>query len=174
MKKLDGKEQIFVDEYLIDLKPARAGLVAGYAKTTADNKCPAWVKDERCPAPKRHVFEAIKKAMDERSRRTNVSKDMIVKFWAATVFGDIRRIFNEDGQLLKPHEWDDEVAQLVTSVKFTTSQAGEGDVEYVADIRQADKMKASELLAKHLGMFIEKVEIKGNVSINIAPDEDDL
>ena len=40
----------------------------------------------------------------------------------------------------------------------------------VPDVRIADRVKASEMLAKYRSMFVEKKEIKGNVSVKIVDD----
>jgi len=38
-----------------------------------------------------------------------------------------------------------------------------------ASVKLMDRMKALELLGKHLGMFVDKHELTGNLTFNIVP-----
>lgn len=75
-KKLTNREKIFVREYLVDLDPRRAGIVAGYSKTMAESKIYQWVSN--CKV-KPHVFNAIKKAMNKRSKKIEITSDYVLR-----------------------------------------------------------------------------------------------
>jgi phage terminase small subunit len=85
---------------------------------------------------------------------------------------DIRDAFTEDGQLKSPRSWSDDFAASVASIEVSTKNLGKAadgstEVEYIHKIKVWDKNSALEKIARHLGMFIEKVEHSG--SINLMP-----
>lgn len=79
-------------------------------------------------------------------------------------FSDLRRVFTDGGCLKDPSNWDDDTAAAIASVKVVTRPSGGVDndgnkeVEHVHEIKLWDKNSALEKLAKHLGMFVERVE----------------
>lgn len=73
-KKLTDREARFVAEYCIDLNVQRAALVAGFSETMARTKCYLWVSDSKL---KPNVHAAIKRALDEVSKRTEIDQDRI-------------------------------------------------------------------------------------------------
>lgn len=70
-EKLQPKEQIFVKEFLVDLDAPAAAIRAGYSPKAARNQGYEILKRSR-------IQRAIKKAMDERSKRTEVSADFVL------------------------------------------------------------------------------------------------
>lgn len=75
-KKMTQRDQIFVKEYLIDLNPRRAALAAGFTENVAHVKSFGWVSN---PSAKPLVYKAIRKAMEERSIRTQVTADKVLE-----------------------------------------------------------------------------------------------
>ncbi len=71
------------------------------------------------------------------------------------------------GSLLPPQEWDDDLAAAIAGIEVVTRPTGEKDadgravVENVHKIKLWDKNSALEKLAKHLGMFVDRVEHAG-------------
>lgn len=72
MAKLTPKQQRFVDEYLIDLNATQAAIRAGYSPKTAGQIGEQNLK-------KLEIQAAIQKAQAERSERTLVTQDMVIK-----------------------------------------------------------------------------------------------
>lgn len=71
-KDLTDKQKLFVDEYLIDLNATQAAIRAGYSEKTA--------KDIACEnLAKPNIADAIAKAQQERSSRTLISADEVIK-----------------------------------------------------------------------------------------------
>ena len=62
---------------------------------------------------------------------------------------------------------DDTAAIASVKVKTIPTKEGEG-IE--REIKLTDKLKALELLGKHLGMFKDKLEIQGSVPVQIVDD----
>lgn len=74
-------------------------------------------------------------------------------------FFSIKRLYNEDGRLLEPHELDDDIAAAVTKVKETVlrSDKESGDVVIKREYEMADKKGALQLLgnSRSIQMFRE-------------------
>lgn len=146
-KKLQPKQQAFVDQYLVDLNGTQAYLRAGY-------KCS--VAAARVNAAKllanANIQAAVAERMKDRAERTEIDQDRVLLEIARLAFSDPRRIF--DGTRLKRmNEIDDSTAAAISSIKVVTRQAGEGEVEHVAEIKFWPKTNALEMAGKHIGLF---------------------
>lgn len=89
LKPLNHQEQRFVEEYLVHLRPRAAAIAAGYAVTTAETKACLWVSS---PALKPHVFAAIQKAMEERSKELNIQASDVLRMWWDIAQADPREL----------------------------------------------------------------------------------
>lgn len=72
MAKLTPKQQLFVDEYLIDLNATQAAIRAGYSEKTAYS-----IGDENLKKPE--IKKAIEQAQQERQKRTLVTQDDVIR-----------------------------------------------------------------------------------------------
>jgi phage terminase small subunit len=93
---------------------------------------------------------------------------------AARVLEELRRVafldpigfWREDGTLRAladvPAEVRSALAAFETVIKNVT--AGDGQQDLVCKIRFLDKLRALELLGKHLGLFVEQIELTENVA----------
>lgn len=152
MRKLTPKQQRFVDEYLVDLNATQAAIRAGYSPKTAGQIGERLLK-------KVEIQQALAKRMKAREQRTEVTQDRVVKELAKVAFGDPRNVmtWGPGGVKLKDSaELTDDEAAFVSEVSETTTEHG-GSLK----LKTNDKLKALELLGKHLGMFKEKVEVTG-------------
>jgi phage terminase small subunit len=157
-KELTPKQKRFVDEYLIDLNATQAAIRAGYKEKTA-----RFIAAENLTKP--IIQEVIQKAMNERSKRTEVTQDRTLKELARIGFSDIRKYFDEDGSLKKITDLDDDAAAVVSSVEVDELFEGRGEdriqIGYTRKIKLWDKNSALEKIGKHLKMFTEKMEFPG-------------
>jgi phage terminase small subunit len=153
---LNEKQKRFVEEYLVDLNATQAAIRAGYSKRTAHSQGPRLLEHVE-------VAAAIAEAQKKRSDRTEVTADRVLKELARIGFSDIRDIFDETGNLKRPEDWSDNAAAAVSSVEVVCKSLGEGEVEYVKKIKVWDKNSALEKIGKHLGMFVEKMELAAEV-----------
>lgn len=74
---------------------------------------------------------------------------------------DVRRLFDENGNLKSVYELDDEIAAAVASVEVVKkpgTRDEDGESDHVHKIRLWDKNTALDKIAKHLGMLTEKHE----------------
>lgn len=157
--KLSRKQQAFVQEYLVDLNAAQAAVRAGYSPKTA--------KEIGCEnLTKPNISAAISAAMADRAQRTGIDQDRVVLEIARLAFSDVRKLF--DGTRLKRmDEIDDATAAAISSVKVSTRQIGEGEVEHIAEIKLWPKTPSLEMAGKHVGLFGADNAQK-NPGVNIA------
>lgn len=172
MAKLTPKQKAFVEEYLIDLNATQAAIRAGYSKKTAyrtgaDNLIKPQIQSE------------IQKAMKEREKRTEITQDKVIKELAAIAFAngvDFAQVveepliingsyvMNPDTGELKKHE----VVKIVPTDKLPEEKqkaiSGIKETKFGIEVATCDKVRALELLGKHLGMFKEKIEVSGSIN----------
>ncbi|GAA4475545.1 terminase small subunit [Gluconacetobacter asukensis] len=167
MASLTGKQARFVDEYLVDLNATRAAIRAGYSEKTAQEQSSRLLSNVM-------VQDALSKAQKARSARTQITQDRVVQEIARLGLSDIRKLFDDAGRLLQPHEWDDDTAAAVASIEVDQRKdpGPDGDRYTVTKIKAWDKNSALEKLMKHLGLYERDNEQK-QIIVNIRDDLDD-
>lgn len=149
MAGLTPKQRKFVAEYLVDMNATRAAIRAGYSAKTADRIGPELL-GKTC------VREAVEAAQKRREKRTEITQDRVLHELARVAFGNSRAVMSwgPGGLVLRNSaELTEDEAALVSEVRETTTKDG-GSMA----LKTHDKMKALELLGKHLGMFDKKPE----------------
>lgn len=143
------KQKMFADEYLIDLNATQAAIRAGYSPDTAQQ-----IGSENLSKPV--IRACIDREMAERSKRTGVNADRVVQELAKIAFINATDVIDPETATVKGDALPEDTA-AIQSVKVKTF--GEDGLE--REIKMADKLKALELLGKHMGMFKDKVEVSG-------------
>jgi phage terminase small subunit len=149
--ELTAKQRTFVNEYLVDLNGSKAAARAGYSPNHGYRLLYIPV-----------VAQAIAKAQEERARRTEVTADRVVQQLARVAFVDMKDVvkWGPGGITIKDgSEVDGTILSEISKVSY---KKGGGAVH----VKLSDRMKALELLGRHLGMFADKVDVKieGQVS----------
>lgn len=163
MAKLTEKQQRFIDEYLIDLNATQAAIRAGYSVKTAREQASQNLT-------KLNIQQAISEKMAERSKRTGVNQDRIVLELAKIAFVNAADVIDSDDATIKADATADDTAAIQSvKVKVIPTKEGEG-VE--REIRLNDKLKALELLGKHLGMWNDKLDVNVNIPVVISGEDD--
>lgn len=147
---MNQKQTRFCEEYLIDLNATQAAIRAGYSPDTAGA-----IGAENLKKPQ--IQKAIAKAMADRSRRTGVNAERVVMELAKIAFVNAADVIADDATL-KSNATPEDLA-AVQSVKVKSF--GEDGVE--REIKLADKIKALELLGRHLGMFDDRLRLDGKL-----------
>ena len=150
--KLSPRQQQFLREYLLDLNATKAAERAGYSVRNA--KKIGW---ELLQKP--HIAAAIKEAMEAREERTLVTVDRVVQELAMVAFANIADAFDAEGKLLP-------IGKMPRSFQSAIDiyQRDDRGVR----IKMHDKISALEKLGRHLGIFIDKVQLKGDAENPIA------
>ena len=144
MVKLTLKQQKFIEEYLIDLNATQAAIRAGYSPSTAN--------EQGCQnLAKLNIKNEIARAMAIRSRRTGVNQDRVVFELAKIAFLNVTDVINMDDATVYDGSNRDDTA-AIASVKVKRIPTQDGDITE-REIKTHDKIRALELLGKHLNMW---------------------
>lgn len=163
---LSKKRQRFCEEYLIDLNATQAAIRAGYSPKTANEQGARLLANVS-------IQKVIAKAIAERSKRTGINQDRVIQELARIAFVNPDNVINSKDASVKEDASEDDLA-CIQSVKVKKTDGAKGK-SIEREVRLNDKMKALELLGKHLGMFKDKVELETDMDLNIIIDygEDD-
>lgn len=152
--KLTPKQQLFVDEYIIDFNATQAAIRAGYSEKTANRIASRLLS-------KVDIQSAIQEAIDKRKERVEITQDDVVKEWAKLAFYDPRGFFDENKKMKHVSDLDDQTASAVAGMDVTRRFIGtseEPEWEETTKIKLVDKRAALDSVAKHLGMFIDRIK----------------
>jgi phage terminase small subunit len=138
---LTAKQEMFVQEYLVDLNATQAAIRAGYSEKTAGS-----IGHELLKKPE--IATRIEELKRERAEKAGITAEWVLQKLTEVVAKSMQE---------KPVEkWDYQKKQMV--------ETG----EYVYDSQGANR--ALELIGKHLGMFKDKIEHSGNIGVQIVDD----
>lgn len=159
--KLNSRQALFVQEYLLDLNATQAAIRAGYSQKTAQHL--GYQLLQKTP-----VQEAIAAAQQERAKRTQIDADWLLTRLAEEAEADLADLYNLDGSLKPVHEWPEVWRKgLVAGVEVLEEFAGTGkdreQIGRVKKVKLADRVKVKELIGRHvnIGAFRDKVEHTG-------------
>lgn len=158
IRKMTSKQKMFVAEYLVDLNATQAAIRAGYSRKSAGTAGPKLLK-------RADVGEAVRQAIQERERRVAVTQDMVIEELSHIAFGSLRdaATWGPDGlELVDSAALTPEQAAGVAEVSETVTSAGGSK-----RIKRHDKVKALELLGKHLGVWTDKIEHSGGATAEV-------
>jgi len=162
MGKLTPKQSAFVQEYLVDLNATQAAIRAGYKAKTARQ-----IAAENLS--KLNIQSAIQEGMQKREQRTEITQDKVIEQLAKIAFLDIKDVVtwaDKEGIKIRPSEEVD--GTVLTEVSETLSEGG-----WTKKVKMSDRMRALEMLGKHLGMFKENIQLSGAIGVNFVDDIDD-
>lgn len=155
------KQKRFVEEYLIDLNATQAAIRAGYSPDSA--------RDIGCEnLTKPNIKAAIDRAMAERSRRTDINQDRVIQEIAKLAFLNPVDVIDMDEATVRGEAHRDDTA-CIASVKVKNIPTDDGAITE-REVKTYDKLKALELLGKHLGMFTDRVKVDGGVPVVLYDD----
>ena len=97
--------------------------------------------------------------------KTEITQEWVVERYRRIVEGcDKRLFFNDDGSVKPPSQWSAEMGLAVAG--FEVQELGdEGLAVSVSKLRFQDAKAALDSLARHLGMFKDKVEVSVDESL---------
>lgn len=160
--KLTEKQQRFVDEYLIDLNATQAAIRAGYSVKTANEQGSQNLA-------KLSIQQAIAEQMAERSKRTGINQDRIVLELAKIALVKMTDIVDSQGRIKSDASPDD--LACIESVKYKESESDTGS-SVEREVKISSKLKALELLGKHLGMWNDKIDVNVAIPVVISGEDD--
>ena len=153
--KLTPKQERFCEEYLVDLNATKSAIRAGYKNGNIGRQL----------ITKNNVLDKIEELRNAQSERTEITADRVLQELAAIAFADRTKIaaIQESGEVaFTPTD------KLSDDVKKTISGIEHG--KYGIKVSTCDKIKALELLGKHIGLFADNVKLTGEIGVTIVDD----
>ncbi|HHK3922670.1 TPA: terminase small subunit [Pseudomonas aeruginosa] len=154
---LTKKQRLFVDEYLIDLNATQAAIRAGYSTRRATE-----IGYQLLQRPE--VAQAIQAAMAERSKRTEVEADYVIRRLREIDEMDVLDILEDDGSFRSIRDWPRVWRQFLSGIEIAELFEGRGDDRRIAGVlrkvKWPDKLRNLELLSRHVGTESAALDIE--------------
>ncbi len=145
---LTKKQRLFVDEYLLDLNATQAAIRAGYSTRRATE-----IGYQLLQRPE--VAQAIQAAMAERSKRTEVEADYVIRRLREIDEMDVLDILEDDGSFRSIRDWPRAWRQFLSGIEIAELFEGRGEDRRIAGVlrkvKWPDKLRNLELLSRHVG-----------------------
>jgi phage terminase small subunit len=152
-RKLNPRQERFVQEYLIDLDPAAAYRRAGYGPASdkaARNAASRLLKNVG-------VSEAVREAMKARAERVGMEADEVLAELKVLGKSDLWHYrIDGEGQVALAEGAPPGAIRAVSAIKRKVRHLGGGRVEYETEIKLWSKPEALKLAAQHLGLLGEQ------------------
>lgn len=163
VRKLTPKQERFIEAYTSSLNASASARAAGYAARRSDVAGSRLLAN---PAIKR-VLAARKARQVERA---DVSAERVLLELKRLAYANPAMLFDSEGHLKAPHTWTAEEAACVAGFDVVKSASrGDGLVDLILRIRFWDKTKSLEMLARHLNLLVERIEHRGEITIQWLP-----
>jgi phage terminase small subunit len=156
LRRLSAKERRFVEEYPADCNGAKAAERAGYSIRTARQIASKLLT-------KAYIQMALAEVREKRSKRCELTADRILLEVKRLSLSDIRKLYDEEGNIRPIHELDDATAACIAGIEvvksFVRDEQGNLVPEYTKKYKLWDKNSALEKAGKHLKLFAESVNL---------------
>lgn len=170
---LTDKQRKFCDEYLIDLNATQAAIRAGYTEKYANTNASKLLQNTT-------ISQYIGERQKELSHKTEITQERVIKELALIAFSnnaDYAHVVEKkmkaevDGALVDVLDEDGKPVMYRTVEPVLTEELTEEQKRALAvikkgreglEVKSCDKVKALELLGKHLGIFTDKIEANVN------------
>ena len=145
MANLTPKQQRFVEEYLIDLNATQAAIRSGYSEKTAKVIAAQNLS-------KLNIQEAIQEAQNKLSERTGITQEYVLS--------NIQKVVERCMQ--------QEAVQARDGSPLLVG-GPERDLVCLFEFKETGALKGLELLGRHLGLFVDKVQHTGANGKDLMP-----
>lgn len=156
---LTVRQRLFVTEYLVDLNASQAAVRAGYKEDNANVVGPRLLTK---PA----VQALISEAQHKRAARVEVTADRVLQELALVAFSDLGELMDFTGgeariDFSRIKDGSLRVVSEITQDEYVEGRGDDAQRVKRTKVKFYDKLRALELVGKHLGMFSDKVELTG-------------
>lgn len=157
---MNAKQARFVAEYLIDLNATQAAIRAGYSEKTAGSQGFDLLK-------KPEIAQAVAAGQAKHITTADLTASRVLEEMRRLSFLDLRSLFDDHGNIKPIHELTPEQGACLASVEVVKKNlaAGDGQTDTVHKLKVWDKVRSLEMLAKHFGLLVDKMEHSGTLRI---------
>ena len=159
--KMTAKQQMFCDEYLIDLNATQAAIRAGYSKKTARS-----IGQENLTKP--YIRAYIEKRMAEKEEALIAKQDEVMKYLTSVM----RREYTECVVVTLTEEQSTYEPDAEGKMRKQTIKTEKPEIVEIP-ARLQDANKAAELLGKAYALFTDKLEADMDMELNVTVDYGD-
>lgn len=161
--KLPPMQDRFVDEWLIDFNGTQAAIRAGYSERSARSIAGRLLTKD-------NIQREISRRQKDLQRRTEVTQERVVTELARVAFADATDYAQVETRMIEKDDGTEVSYQTVTlkntaelSPEQRAAIAGIKQGANGIEVKLCDKIKALELLGRHIGMFSDKLEVKASI-----------
>lgn len=150
--KLTPKQRKFVQEYLVDLNATAAARRAGYSDPNFGRQL----------ITKPNVSAEIQKRQEKLREKLEITQESVIRELAAVAFSngsDFAQVRGDGFVVITPTD------QLPEAKRKAVASVKQG--QFGTEVKTYDKIKALELLGKHLGMFSDRAGVVTNEKNNL-------
>jgi phage terminase small subunit len=156
------KQARFAAEYLKDLNATQAAIRAGYSKRRASEQGYSLLQ---IPSVACHVQRVQARQLE----RTELTADEVINGLRAIACVDLSQIYDAQGNLMSVHDWPDDVKRVVMGMEsdelFEMDRGRRVVTGHSKKVKIPDRIKAFELLGKHLALFTEVTRHEGEITM---------
>ncbi len=145
------RRKLFVEAMLANGRNAtQAAVAAGFSKRSAYSTGGRLMKHPE-------VVAQLQQRSGELAQKYELTTDSVIRSLSQAVHFDPRKLYNADGTMKHPTEWDDDTAAAVTGFEVTEEFDGSGADRVrsglTKKVKWLDKNTARDQAMKHLGLY---------------------
>lgn len=150
---LSAKQARFAAEYVIDLNACQAAIRAGYSAKAAETNGPRLLRNAQ-------VAAEVQRLQREKLDASGLTAARVLEEMRRLAFSDVRGFFDAKGNLKEVWELTPEQGAALASVEVIKKNitTGDGEIDTIHKIKTWDKPRSLEMLAKHFGLLVEKID----------------
>jgi phage terminase small subunit len=109
-----------------------------------------------------HIQAAVEAGRKRTAEKLEITHERVLGELAKIAFLDVRKAFNPDGSLKPIDELDDNTAAAIAGLEVAAINDDGVTIGTLKKIKLADKISALEKLGRNLGLFNDKLTLKGD------------
>lgn len=157
-KPLTDQQERFCLEYIVDLNATRAAIRAEYSERSASELGYQLLQN---PSVKARV-DTLQK---ERAHRLQITADMVIESLLQIAKLDLSEAYSGSGALLPIKDMPDHVRRSIAGVDVYEDIVDGQKLGETVKVKISDRVKALELLGRHLKMFTDKIQLTGKLTL---------
>ena len=150
---LTDMQELFVQEYCVDLSPKNAAIRAGYSEKGANS-----VGQKLMNNP--DVVDKIRLQLGKRAEETEINATKVLYELALIAFSDPGHMFDGEGNLLHIMDMPEGIRKSIAGCDIISREGRDGTVRTTAKVKFWNKVETLSLIGKHLGILGSNVEQK--------------
>lgn len=158
---LSPQQELFVRQYVLDLNATKAALRSGYNKKNARQHGSYLLS-------KSDIQAAIKARLERRYEKIDIKTDDVLRLMRKFAFTDLSGVFEVRGgkcYVTDTANLSEDQMACISEIKQTADGV---------QVKLISREKMIELLGRHMGMFLDKLEHSGGVKLTHTMTDEDL